>query len=104
MRDVLDFGCNAWLLNAGGIVSHYPSALDHQHPSPWLKDRPSGDLIGDAVAAARGSGVRFMARCDFSKLHHDQFEPRVGLCQCRGQRVRQIPAVVVVVDDDRDQR
>ena len=74
VRDVLDFGCNAWLLNTGGIVSHYPSTLDHQHPSPWLKDRPSGDLVGDAVVAAHAAGLRYMARCDFSKLHRDQYE------------------------------
>ncbi len=74
VRDVLDFGCNAWLLNTGGIVSHYPSQLDHQHPSPWLKDRPSGDLVGDAVEAAHAAGLRYMARCDFSKLHRDQYE------------------------------
>ncbi|HEV2126134.1 MAG TPA: hypothetical protein VGW38_25545, partial [Chloroflexota bacterium] len=59
--DILDFGCSAWLLNAGGIVSHYPSALDHQHPSPWLDDRPSGDLLGDAVAEAHRHRVRVIA-------------------------------------------
>jgi len=74
VADVRAFGCNAWLLNTGGIVSHYPSALPHQHPSPWLKDRPSGDLVGDAVVAAHEAGLRYMARCDFSKLHRDQFE------------------------------
>jgi hypothetical protein len=74
VRDILDFGCTVWLLNAGGIVSHYPSKLPHQHPSPWLKDRPSGDLLADAIAAAHQHGVRVMARCDFSKLHRDQFE------------------------------
>lgn len=74
VRDIVDFGCSVWLLNAGGIVSHYPSKLDHQHPSPWLKDRPSGDLIKDAVEEAHRHGVRVMARCDFSKLHRDQFE------------------------------
>ena len=74
VQDILDFGCNTWLLNAGGIVSHYPSALDHQHPSPWLKDRPTGDLLGDALAEAHRHGIRVIARCDFSKLHRDQFE------------------------------
>ena len=74
LRDVIEFGANAWLLNAGGIVSHYPSTLDHQHPSPWLRDRPSGDLLGDAVEASHRHGVRLIARCDFSKLHRDQFE------------------------------
>jgi hypothetical protein len=74
VRDILDFGGNVWLLNAGGIVSHYPSKLPHQHPSPWLEDRPSGDLLGDAIEAAHRNGIRVMARCDFSKLHGDQFE------------------------------
>ncbi|CAA9253346.1 MAG: GH151 [uncultured Chloroflexi bacterium] len=74
VQDILDFGCNTWLLNAGGIVSHYPSKLDHQHPSPWLKDRPSGDLLGDALEEAHRHGIRVIARCDFSKLHRDQFE------------------------------
>lgn len=74
VRDILDFGANVWLLNAGGIVSHYPSKLPHQHPSPWLKDRPSGDLLGDAIEVAHRNGMRVMARCDFSKLHRDQFE------------------------------
>jgi hypothetical protein len=74
VQDILEFGCNVWLLNAGGIVSHYPSRLDHQHPSPWLKDRPSGDLLGDALEEAHKHGVRVIARCDFSKLHRDQFE------------------------------
>ncbi|MDQ3701871.1 MAG: beta-galactosidase trimerization domain-containing protein [Chloroflexota bacterium] len=74
VKDILDFGCNVWLLNAGGIVSHYPSRLPHQHPSPWLKDRPSGNLVGDAVEVAHANGLRLIARCDFSKLHRDQFE------------------------------
>jgi hypothetical protein len=74
VRDILDFGCNTWLINAGGIVSHYPSKLDHQHPSPWLADRPSGDLLGDAIEEAHKHGIKVIARCDFSKLHRDQFE------------------------------
>lgn len=72
--DVVDFGANVWLLNAGGIVSFYPSRLPFQHPSPWLKERASGDLIGDAVEAGHRRGVRLLARCDFSKLHQDVYE------------------------------
>jgi len=72
--DVVNFGANAWLLNAAGIVSFYPSKLPYQHPSPWLRERPSGDLIGDAVEAAHKRDVRLIARCDFSKLHADVYE------------------------------
>jgi hypothetical protein len=72
--DVVGFGANTWLLNAAGIVSFYPSKLDYQHPSPWLSERASGDLIGDAVEVAHRRGVRVIARCDFSKLHQDVYE------------------------------
>ncbi|MGE3911949.1 MAG: alpha-amylase family protein [Chloroflexota bacterium] len=72
--DIVGFGANAWLLNGAGIVSFYPSKLPYQHPSPWLRERPSGDLLGDAVAAAHKRDVRVIARCDFSKLHADVYE------------------------------
>jgi hypothetical protein len=88
--DIVGFGADVWLLNAGGIVSHYPSRLPHQHPSPWLKDRPSGDLIGDAVAAAHRRGVRVMARCDFSKVHRDVFEAHPDWCYLSPKGERQI--------------
>ena len=81
---------NVWLLNAGGIVSHYPSRLPHQHPSPWLKDRPGGDLLGDAIEEAHRQGVRVMARCDFSKLHRDVFEAHPDWCYLSPKGERQI--------------
>lgn len=64
-------GANTWLLNTSGIVSFYPSRLEFQHPSPWLENRPSKDLIGDAVPAAHERGIRVVSRIDFSKLHAD---------------------------------
>ena len=69
---VLDFiqghGCDTWLLNTGGIASFYPTDLPFQTRSPFLVNRPSGDMIGDAVAAAGKRGVRVISRCDFSKV------------------------------------
>lgn len=74
VAEIKRMGADTWLLNTAGIVSFFPSKLPYQHPSPWLKDRQSGDLIGDAVAAAHEAGVRVVSRVDFSKLHHDVFE------------------------------
>lgn len=65
---IVDYGANTWLLSVGGIISNYPTALPHQSPNPHLADRPSGDLIGDATAAANQRGVRVLARMDFSKV------------------------------------
>ncbi len=74
LADIKSFGANTWLLNTAGIVSFYPSRLPYQHPSPWLRERASGDLIGDAVEEAHRQGVRLISRIDFSKLHPDVFE------------------------------
>jgi hypothetical protein len=67
--DVIEaYGADTWLINVGGIFSFFPTELSFQTRNPVLDDRPSGDLISDAVAAARQRGVRVLARCDFSKV------------------------------------
>jgi hypothetical protein len=69
---VLDFvqahGADAWLVNAGGILSFYPTDLPFQTRNPYLAQRPGGDMLGDAVKAARKRGIRLVARMDFSKV------------------------------------
>jgi hypothetical protein len=65
---VQEHGANVWLLNVGGILSHYPTGLGFQARNPHLAERPGGDLVGDALAAARRRGVRLLARMDFSKV------------------------------------
>lgn len=61
-------GADTWLLNVGGIVSFYPSALPYQSSSPFLADRPDGDLVEAAVTAAHECNVRVLARLDLSKI------------------------------------
>ncbi|WP_026401411.1 alpha-amylase family protein [Actinomadura rifamycini] len=63
-----DHGADTWLLNAGGIVAFYPTDLPFHTRNPFLADRASGDLLGDAVAAAARRGVRVIARLDLSKV------------------------------------
>jgi hypothetical protein len=65
---IQEHGSDTWLINTGGIVSFYPTDLPFQTRNPFLPSRPSGDLIGDAVTAARSRGVRVIARLDFSKI------------------------------------
>jgi hypothetical protein len=69
---VLDYiqahGADTWLVNAGGILSFYPTDLPFQTRNPYLAQRQSGDLLGDAVHAAHARGVHLLARMDFSKV------------------------------------
>ncbi|MEQ4205738.1 beta-galactosidase trimerization domain-containing protein [Actinopolymorpha sp. B9G3] len=87
---IQDIGADTWLLNTAGIVSFYPSRLAFQHPSPWLAERSSGDLIGDAVEAAHARGVRVLSRVDFSKVHADLAEQHPDWCFVSATGERQI--------------
>ncbi|WP_152365996.1 alpha-amylase family protein [Microlunatus speluncae] len=61
-------GADTWLINTGGILANYPSELPFHTRNPFLRERSSGDLVGDAVRAAHDRGMRLMARMDFSKI------------------------------------
>jgi hypothetical protein len=63
-----DHGATAWLLNAGGIVSNYPTNLAFQTRNPYLSERASGDLIGDAIEAAQRREIKVLGRFDLSKV------------------------------------
>jgi hypothetical protein len=77
---IVEYGANAWLISVGGILSNYPTALPFQTANPYLVKRASGDLIGDAVAAAAKRGVHVLARMDFSKIDHRRAEEHPEWC------------------------
>jgi hypothetical protein len=77
---ITGLGANVWLLNTAGIVSFFPSLLPYQHPSPWLSERASGDLVGDAIEQAHARGVRVISRVDLSKVHRDVAEAHPEWC------------------------
>lgn len=59
------------IVNAGGIVAYYPSALPLHHRAETLGDR---DLYGEIVAAAREEGLAVIARMDSNRVASDVFE------------------------------
>lgn len=73
-------GANTWLVNAGGILAFHPSDLEVQTRNPYLSERPSADLLGDAVSAAHARGMRVMARMDFSKVARPIAEAHPDWC------------------------
>lgn len=77
---IQEHGAGVWLLNVGGILSHFPTDLPFQTRNPVLESRKSGDLVGDAIAEAHKRGVRLLARMDFSKVHPRIAEERPEWC------------------------
>ncbi|MCI2419572.1 beta-galactosidase trimerization domain-containing protein [Saccharopolyspora sp. K220] len=90
LDQIEDYGADAWLLSVGGIISNYPTRLPHQSPNPVLTERASGDLLGDALAAAHARGVRVLARMDFSKVARPIAEAHPEWCYLAPDGSRQV--------------
>ena len=56
------------IVNAGGIVAYYPSAMPLHHRAIKLGDK---DLYGDIVKAAREEGLKVIARMDSNRVARD---------------------------------
>lgn len=56
------------VINAGGIVAYYPSALPLQHRAQYLGDR---DLFGELCRVAHEDGLAVFARMDSNSAHED---------------------------------
>ncbi|WP_166844402.1 alpha-amylase family protein [Isoptericola sp. BMS4] len=80
LDDIEAYGADTWLLSVGGIVANHPSSLASQTVNPALAARASGDLVGDAVAAARSRGIRVLGRMDFSKIDARRAEEHPEWC------------------------
>jgi hypothetical protein len=56
------------IINAGGIVAYYPSAVPLHHRAQFLGDR---DLFGELCGAAHEDGLAVFARMDSNSAHED---------------------------------
>ncbi|GAB3743461.1 alpha-amylase family protein [Microlunatus parietis] len=94
---IADHGADTWLINTGGILANYPTDLPFHTRNPYLGERPSGDLIGDAVAAAHQRGMRLMSRMDFSKIAQPIADDHPDWCfRSRARERQQVEGLVSV--------
>ncbi|MBI4622710.1 MAG: beta-galactosidase [Verrucomicrobia bacterium] len=63
-------GVQGVIINAGGIVAYYPSAVPLHHRAEFLGDR---DLFGELCRAAHEDGLAVFARMDSNSAHEDFF-------------------------------
>ena len=59
------FAADALLINVGGIVANYPTALPFHFRNPYLRR----DLVGAVCRRAAAVGMRVIGRFDFSKVN-----------------------------------
>jgi putative glycosyl hydrolase-like family 6 (GHL6) protein/glycosyl hydrolase family 42 (putative beta-galactosidase) len=72
VRSWLDYWASlkldALLLNGGGIVAFYPTAVPYHHRSEFLGSR---DLFGELAAATKARNIRLVARMDCNYAYED---------------------------------
>ena len=64
---------DALLLNGGGIVAFYPTAVPYHHRSEFLGTR---DLFGELASATKARGMRLAARMDCNYAYGDALAAR----------------------------
>lgn len=69
VAQVIEYGANALLVNAGGIVAWYPTRLPHQPVNEFMR----GDLLWNVLQEAHRQGLRVLVRLDVSKNHPELY-------------------------------
>lgn len=65
IQKLKDMSANVLMLNTGGIEAFYPTTLEYQYKSQYLKK----DLIKEVTEKCHENNIKFIARFDFSKAH-----------------------------------
>lgn len=65
VKSIIDASANTVLFNTGGIVANYQTKLPFHWKNPHMG---TGDLVGDLIKKFHESGIKYIARFDFSKL------------------------------------
>lgn len=65
-----DLSANTLMLNTGGLMAFYPTELEFQYKSPYLKK----DLVGEMLEKCHKNNIKYIARFDFSKAHYSIFK------------------------------
>lgn len=66
------FPFNTLLFSFGGITAHYPTNVTYHYKSDYL---PAGkDLAGEVLKEAHHSGIRVIARYDFSRTRKEVYD------------------------------
>ncbi len=76
VENLKSFHVNTLMLNTGGIVAFYPTALEGQYRCAGQ----TKDLIGEAVEKCHANGIRFVARFDFSKVDDSVWQRHPDWC------------------------
>jgi hypothetical protein len=96
LKDLGDFSANTLLINAGGIMAFYPTALDFHYPNPHLQE----SMLAEVIQKCHRQGIRVMVRFDFSRVHESIFKQHPDWCYISptGERIINTDMYVVSIN------
>ncbi len=70
VADLKSFSANVLLINAGGIMAFYPTALEYHYKNPYMNPA----MLEEVIAKCHAVDIRVIVRFDFSRAHKSIFE------------------------------
>ena len=70
IADLKYFSANTLLINAGGIMAFYPTALEFHYRNPFMNP----NMLEDVIIKCHANNIRVMVRFDFSRAHKSIYE------------------------------
>jgi hypothetical protein len=97
LKDLEKFSANTLLINAGGIMAFYPTALDFHYTNPFLKNN---NMLAEVVRKCHAKGIRVIVRFDFSRVQERIFKAHPDWCYIspKGERIINTDMYVVSIN------
>ncbi len=93
VADLLNVHANTLIINAGGIMAFYPTALPFHYINPHMKP----NTLGDIVSKCHQHTIKVIVRFDFSRIHESVFLQNPDWCYLSPTGERMINTDMYVV-------
>ena len=102
IEDLKRFSANTLIINAGGIMAFYPTALRDHYKNPHMDK----DMLKEVVEKCHANGIKVITRFDFSRAHKSIFEahPDWFYLSPKGERIINEDMYVVSIDAPYEQQ
>ncbi len=95
-EDLLKCSANTLIINAGGIMAFYPTALDFHYINPFMQE----EMLSKVIERCHALNIRVVVRFDFSRIHESIFREHPDWCYIspKGERIINTDMYVVSIN------
>lgn len=96
LQDLLNVHANTLIINAGGIMSFYPTKLPFHYINPHMQS----DMLGNVIKKCHQHQIKVMVRFDFSRVQESIYKQHPDWCYIspKGERIINTDMYVVSIN------